>query len=101
MLIMIRYIGGEEQIGVVEQSEDGTVRYLTNPCIVETSIDGNGKVTANLYPAALFSKDRTVLLNEGSIMYTSVPSDEIAEAYNKRYNGSGIITPPKKELILG
>ena len=100
MLTVIRFISGEVQIADLTQSEDGQVTIMSNPCILETVIDKDGKVTANMFPDALFCQDRKVILNENSIMYTAQPSAEIAGHYNRKYN-SGIITPPEKQIILG
>jgi hypothetical protein len=96
---VLRYISGEEQIGDIVVSDDGLTAYLSNPCVIETQIGDKGKVSCKLWPAALFNKDRTVLLNVSSLMYQGEPSVEILEVYNKRF--SLIATPAEKKIIVG
>lgn len=92
---ILRFVTGEEIIG--DYNNDGEFFSLANPCLIDTQIGENGKVKTNLYPMALYSKDRTVNLNLNSIMYTSAATEEIIDAYTSRFNK--IAVPPKKIIL--
>jgi hypothetical protein len=95
MLTVVKFLNGEEVIAkAVEQ--DGRVA-LVDPYLIDSRIDNNGKVKATLYPTALFSKDKTIYLNEAALMYTSFPTDEIAEIYEKQFQT--ILTPDSKIIV--
>lgn len=98
---IIRLTTGEEFITEVgfTNLEEGQVLTLSNPCILHPEVSAGGNVKVNMFPAALFSKDRTVNVNSDQILWTSEPTDEVKEAYQNRFNK--IVTPPKKEIILG
>ena len=94
-IAIFRFTTGEEIIGDVGTVGENTL--IDNPCLIDTQIDVNGKVKTNLYPMALYSKDRIVLINLDTLMYSSEPTDEIVEAYQSRFNK---IVAPSKKIIL-
>jgi hypothetical protein len=96
MIVVMRMLNGEEIIGKIATDKDGSTT-IENPCIIDTVISGAGQVKANMIPTALFCKDRTVLLNQHSVMWSNEATDEMANAYNAKY--STIITPPTKSIL--
>jgi hypothetical protein len=99
MVTILEFINGKEIIADVTQSSDGSITFMANPCVIDTQVNQDGRVSANLYPIALFSKENTVVLNEGAIAWTSEPTDGILDAYQKKF--SQIITPPSKSILIG
>jgi len=97
MINIIKFINGEEVISHLQPVQGQDEFFMVDPCVIETSIDVQGNVKAKLYPIAFFSKDNMVLLNQGAVMYTYGPSDEILQAYEARNNK--VVVPEKKIIV--
>lgn len=90
-ILLVKLITGEEVISEVEIKEDTTI--LTKPTRLVPTHDGIAVV-----PMSPFSKSEKFTIPNEHIMYTSVPDDEILNAYNSKF-GSGLVMASGLNLV--
>jgi hypothetical protein len=93
-IVLLRLTTGEELVC----NDKGNNRYSKVACLIP-----NGKGGIAIMPWMPYVEgtqtDGGVVINETVIVFKGVPVDDLVQEYNSNF-GSGIITPPKKELIV-
>ena len=78
---VLHLITGEEIIGVV--SEGDSTFLITNPFYMEVYDDPNQGSGIRLNYLLAFSSQNSVQINKSSVVYDYLPSDRMAEYYNR------------------
>jgi hypothetical protein len=96
-LRILKLTTSEEIVGkIVEFS--GLSLTIENPCVLAIGVNSQGKASLQMQPMLIFSEQKKVEINRGSIIYNVTVAPEIENKYNEIY-GSGIVLPKKQGII--
>ncbi len=98
---ILRLISGEEVLGEVDHDKENETYTINDPVVLRwmPSKDNPEKPTLNILSLVPHSEDDVVTIKAQHVLWGIVPLEELVNEYNTVY-GSGIITPPRKELIV-
>jgi hypothetical protein len=100
----IKLVTGEEVVADVSATGEGRLK-LKNPVKLQMyppQVAG-GQPTMGFGPFPTFAAQKAeseILIEPLHVVYMYVPDEEIVNQYNQIF-GSGIITPPTKQIITG
>ena len=101
-LIALKLITNEEVLGEIE-SETDTEFVLTNPVAIQVVRGQNGQPNVGFAPFPMFTEQKPgsiITLSKKHVVYSYEPSQEFQDNYNQVF-GSGLVIPPKKQIIAG
>jgi hypothetical protein len=102
-ILALKLITGEDLLGEVE-SESETEFVIINPvgiAVVRNKQTGEPQVGFSPFPIHGEQKsDSTIALAKKHVVYSYVPAEDFVSNYNQIF-GSGLIVPPKQQIITG
>jgi hypothetical protein len=96
---ILRLISGEEVLGEVEVT--GDTYLIKDPVVLRwmPTKDNPEKPTLSIASLIPHADEDEVTVKSQHVIFEITPLEELVSEYNSVY-GSGIITPPRKELIV-
>ena len=94
---------GEEVLGETEIDDLSDEIKITNPVGIAIVRGNDGKPNVGFSPFPLHAEQKpnsTIVFHRKNVVYSYIPADDFVQNYNQIFS-SGIIVPPKKNLILG
>jgi len=97
---ILRLISGEEVLGQVEENKKDETFLIKDPVVLRwmPTKDDPEKPTLSIASLIPHSEEDDVTIKAQHVLFEITPLEELVNEYNSVY-GSGIITPPRKELI--
>jgi hypothetical protein len=99
---IFKLITGEEVLGEIE-SQSETEFVLVNPVGVAVVRGKDGQPSVGFAPFPLHAEPKTgstVVFSKKNVVYSYVPAEDFVNNYNQIF-GSGLIVPPKQQIITG
>ena len=101
-ILAFKLITGEDLLGEIE-SESETEFVLVNPVGIAVVRGKDGQPSVGFSPFPIHGEqksDATIALAKKHIVYSYVPAEDFISNYNQIF-GSGLIVPPKQQIITG
>jgi len=101
-ILAFKLVTGEDLLGEIE-SESETEFVLVNPVGIAVVRGKDGQPSVGFSPFPIHGEqktDVTIALVKKHIVYSYVPAEDFISNYNQIF-GSGLIVPPKQQIITG
>ena len=101
-ILAFKLVSGEDLLGEIE-SESETEFVLVNPVGIAVVRGKDGQPSVGFSPFPIHGEqkqDTTIALVKKHIVYSYVPAEDFISNYNQIF-GSGLIVPPKQQIITG
>ena len=100
-LLGIKLITNEDIIGELE-SESETEFVITNPVSIVV-VPKAGQPSLDFAPFPMYAEMKsgdTIVFSKKNVVYSYTPAENFTQGYNQIF-GSGLIVPPKQQIITG
>lgn len=101
-ILAFKLVTGEDLLGEIE-SESETEFVLVNPVGIAVVRGKDGQPSVGFSPFPIHGEqksDVTIAIVKKHVVYSYVPAEDFISNYNQIF-GSGLIVPPKQQIITG